>query len=41
MSIKVIIPVREGSERVKEKVLLPFGGTTLVEWKIEQLKKSG
>src|SRR5690554_2746739 len=35
--IKAVIPVREKSERIKEKVLLPFGGTTLYEWKIRQL----
>ena len=34
----VVIPVREGSSRVKNKVTLPFGdGPTLLEWKIKQL----
>lgn len=37
--IAVIIPVREGSTRIQDKVTLPFAGTTLMEWKIEQLKK--
>lgn len=38
--ISVIIPVREGSSRVREKIFLPFGeGTTLLEWKVEQLKQ--
>ncbi|NMA96408.1 MAG: acylneuraminate cytidylyltransferase, partial [Clostridiales bacterium] len=36
-SISAIIPVREGSERVREKVLLPFGNVSLYEWKISQL----
>jgi N-acylneuraminate cytidylyltransferase len=34
----VVIPVREGSSRIKDKVLLPFGDhLTLLEWKLEQL----
>ena len=37
--LKAIIPVREGSSRIKEKVLLPIGGKTLLGWKIEQLQK--
>lgn len=36
-NLKAVIPVREGSERVKEKVLLPFANVTLYEWKILQL----
>lgn len=36
--ITFIIPVREGSSRVQEKIYLPFGGKTLLEWKISQLK---
>jgi CMP-N-acetylneuraminic acid synthetase len=36
--ITVIIPVREGSSRIKSKVLLPFyNGLNLLEWKISQL----
>lgn len=39
-NISVIIPVREGSSRVKNKVLLPFHEDfNLLEWKIDQLKK--
>jgi len=38
--ISVIIPVREGSSRVREKIFLPFGErSTLLEWKVEQLKQ--
>lgn len=38
--ISVVIPVREGSSRVREKIFLPFGdNTTLLDWKISQLKK--
>jgi len=38
--ISVVIPVREGSSRIKEKIFLPFGdNTSLLEWKIEQLKR--
>lgn len=38
--ISVIVPVREGSSRVREKIFLPFGeNRTLLEWKIEQLKQ--
>lgn len=38
--ISVIIPVREGSTRVKDKVSLPFmKGMNLLEWKIYQLKE--
>lgn len=34
----VIVPVREGSSRIKDKVLLPFGDRlTLLEWKLDQL----
>lgn len=34
----VVIPVREGSSRIKDKVLLPFGDhLSLLEWKLEQL----
>ncbi len=38
--IGVVIPVREGSTRVKDKVVLPFtGGLNLLEWKLEQMKQ--
>lgn len=38
--ISVVIPVREGSSRVREKIFLPFGdNTTLLDWKISQLIK--
>jgi CMP-N-acetylneuraminic acid synthetase len=37
--ISVIIPVREGSSRVKDKIYLPFGEKTLLEWKIAQLQE--
>jgi len=37
--IGVVIPVRLGSSRVKEKALLPFSDTNLLEWKIQQLKE--
>ena len=38
--ISVIIPVREGSSRVKKKVLLPFyKELNLLEWKIQQLQE--
>tara|TARA_Y100000816_G_scaffold269835_1_gene233093 strand:- start:1115 stop:1810 length:696 start_codon:yes stop_codon:yes gene_type:complete len=38
--IAVVIPVREGSSRIKSKVLLPFTKKyNLTEWKIVQLKK--
>jgi len=34
----VVVPVREGSSRIKDKVLLPFDKhLTLLEWKLEQL----
>jgi CMP-N-acetylneuraminic acid synthetase len=36
--ISVVIPVREGSSRVRDKIYLPFGeGRNLVEWKVSQL----
>ncbi len=34
----IIVPVREGSSRIKDKVLLPFDDRlTLLEWKLQQL----
>ena len=39
--VGVVIPVREGSSRIKEKALLPFGeeGISLLEWKIIQVSQ--
>lgn len=34
-----VIPVREGSRRLKNKNIAPFAGTNLLLYKIEQLKK--
>lgn len=34
-----IIPVRKGSRRLKGKNIAPFAGTTLLEYKIDQLKQ--
>jgi N-acylneuraminate cytidylyltransferase len=39
MKITAVIPIRKGSERVKDKNLKPFGDTTLLENKIQILKK--
>lgn len=39
MSITAIIPVREGSRRLKNKNIAPFAGTNLLINKIDQLKK--
>lgn len=39
MSIKALIAVRSGSQRVKNKNLRPFAGSTLLELKITQLKR--
>ena len=39
MIISAVIPVREGSRRVKEKNIRPFAGTTLLENKLSQLKR--
>ncbi|NDJ26621.1 acylneuraminate cytidylyltransferase [Campylobacter sp. MIT 12-8780] len=33
-----VIPARLGSSRIKQKMLLPFNGYSLLEWKIKQLK---
>ena len=38
-TITAIIPVREGSRRLKNKNIRPFAGTSLLENKIIQLKK--
>ena len=37
MSIKVLIPVRAGSERVKNKNIKPFAGSNLLSIKIQQM----
>ncbi|WP_018878721.1 cytidylyltransferase domain-containing protein [Thioalkalivibrio sp. ALE28] len=38
--ISVIVPVREGSSRIKQKIFLPFDDeNNLLEWKVEQLKR--
>lgn len=38
-SITAIVPVRQGSRRLKNKNLAPFAGTNLLLFKVEQLKK--
>ena len=37
--IKALVAVRSGSQRVKNKNIRPFAGSTLLEVKIRQLKK--
>lgn len=38
--ISVVIPVREGSSRVREKIFLPFHeDLSLLEWKVSQMKQ--
>lgn len=37
--ITAVIPIRSGSQRVRNKNLRPFAGTTLMENKIEMLLK--
>ncbi len=37
MKTTAVIPVREGSQRVRAKNLRPFGGTSLMELKIHNL----
>ena len=39
VKITAVIPIRSGSQRVKDKNLRPFAGTTLMENKIETLLK--
>lgn len=39
MSITAVIPVREGSQRLKNKNIAPFAGTNLLINKINQLKQ--
>lgn len=38
MNITAVIPVREGSRRIKNKNIKPFAGSSLLEIKINQLK---
>ena len=38
MKTKVLIPVRAGSQRVKNKNIKPFAGSNLLEIKIQQMK---
>ena len=38
-TITAIVPVREGSTRLKNKNVAPFAGTNLLLYKLEQLKK--
>lgn len=38
--ITAVIPIRKGSVRIKDKNIKPFGDTTLLEFKINTLKKS-
>jgi CMP-N-acetylneuraminic acid synthetase len=40
MAITAIIPVRQGSTRIKDKNIRKFGNTSLLENKIQQLKKT-
>jgi len=39
MKITAVIPIRTGSQRVKDKNLRPFGDTNLMELKIQNLLK--
>lgn len=41
MTVKAVVPIRKGSQRVKDKNLRPFGDTTLLELKIRRLKEAG
>ena len=41
MIVKALVAVRSGSVRVENKNLRPFAGSTLLEVKLEQLKKIG
>lgn len=40
MKITAVIPIRKGSQRVKDKNLRPFAGTTLLDNKIQMLLKT-
>ena len=37
--LTALVPVRKGSQRVKDKNIKNFGGTSLLELKIKNLKK--
>ena len=39
MSIKALVAVRSGSQRVQNKNIRPFAGSTLLDIKLEQLKR--
>lgn len=39
MTIKALIPVRAGSQRVKNKNIRPFAGSSLLETKIKQMQR--
>ena len=39
MNISIIIPARLESTRLKEKVLLPLGGKTIIQWVYDSCKK--
>lgn len=39
MKITAVVPVRKGSQRVKDKNLRPFAGTTLLDIKLKMLMK--
>lgn len=39
MKITAVIPIRKGSQRVKDKNLRPFGDTSLMELKLSSLLK--
>ena len=39
MKFTAVIPIRKGSERVPNKNLRPFAGTTLLDIKIQNLLK--
>jgi CMP-N-acetylneuraminic acid synthetase len=39
MDVTAIVPVREGSTRLKNKNVAPFAGTNLLLFKLEQLKR--
>lgn len=41
MRIVAVIPIRKGSQRVQDKNIRSFAGTTLLELKIKNLKNSG
>lgn len=39
MNIKALVAVRSGSQRVKNKNIRPFAGSTLLDVKLRQLKR--